>query len=330
MLALAWVIPVSAQEYVLDKGDLVSVTFWQQPDLNARARIDAEGKIDLPLAGRLVAAGLTVDQLSRRIVERMAIYNSKITQASIAVEEYGSRKIFVTGAVGAPGKFSFEKLPNIWEAILEAGGPLPTAQLDRVQLIRGGEGSGKITEVNLTAAFESGEMKGLPILNPGDNVNVPGAATTTPGGAGNYAAAGATQKNSIYIFGFVVAPGIYRYEKDMNVLQAIIQAGGPVYQQGAGGSSGRPTPEPDLKNVKIISLGLEAPVVYSVDIENYANRATPLPLTLRPGDTVYIPARENYRRFLLVTTLGEVIKGTIAIVTSYLLLDQLFNSNNNP
>ena len=127
-LGLGWPVGGTAQEYRLDKGDLITVTFWQQPDLNTQVRIDAEGKIDLPLVGRMPAAGMTVEQLSTRIAQKIAVYNNKITQASVTVNEYGSRKIFVTGAVTAPGKYTFEKIPTVWEAILEAGGSRPAME----------------------------------------------------------------------------------------------------------------------------------------------------------------------------------------------------------
>jgi polysaccharide biosynthesis/export protein len=319
----------TAQEYILEPGDVVSISFWQQPDLNVQmARLDAEGKIDIPLAGRINAAGLTISQLSSKIVERISIYNKSITQATIVINEYGSKKIFITGAVGAPGKFNFEKMPNIWEAILEAGGPQQNAQLDRVQLIRGGEAGGKITEIDLTAAFEQGEMRGLPTLMPGDNIYVP--ATQSGGGAaaggGAQSAGGGgnlfSHKKSVYIFGYVVTPGVYQIEKEMDVLQAIVQAGGPAYPNRV--TSNSPLTEPDLEHVKIITRGPEAPVVYSVNVEKYTNVATPVPLVLKPGDTVYIPGKQSYRRFLLTNTVTEVIKASVAVITSYLLLNRLF------
>jgi polysaccharide export outer membrane protein len=321
----------AAQEYKLDKGDLITVNFWQQPDLKTQTRIDNEGKIDVPVIGRIVAAGLTVDQLRRAIVDKISVYNSKITQVAIEINEYGSRKYFITGAVTAPGKYTFNKVPTIWEAILEAGGPLPTAQLGAVKIIRGGAEKGQILEVDLTSAFTGGDLSNLPKLQPGDNVDVPGI----PAGQAGAAAIQANligNKNTIYVFGYVVTPGIYPLEKNMDVLQAIVLAGGPLLQQGGGGG-GRPVREPDLKNVKIITRGPEAPVVYSVNIENYTKRAAPIPLTLRPGDTIFIPGRDDYRRFLLGTTFTEALKGSIAIITSYLLLNQLFgqgNNNNNP
>ncbi|MDZ7289549.1 MAG: polysaccharide export protein [candidate division KSB1 bacterium] len=324
----------SAQEYILEPRDVISISFWQQPDLNVQmARIDAEGKINIPLVGRITAAGLTISQLSSRIVERISIYNKSITQATIVINEYGSKKIFITGAVGAPGKYSFEKMPTLWEAILEAGGPQQNAQLGNVQLIRGGAESGKIIEVDLAGAFEKGDMRELPALMPGDNIYVPPTPPTGAGGAaaggarGGIAAAGglgnlAATNKLIYVFGHVMAPGVYPIEKNVDVLQAIVLAGGPAYPNRATVSG--PIMEPDLARVKIISRGPDAPVVYSVNVEKYTNTATPVPLILKPGDTVYIPAKQSYRRFLLTTSVSEVIRASVAVITSYLLLNQLF------
>jgi len=321
-----------AQEYILEPGDVLSISFWQQPDLNVQSiRLDAEGKINIPLAGRVNAAGLTISQFSSKIVERISIYNKSITQATVVVNEYGSKKVFITGAVGAPGKYSFEKMPTIWEAILEAGGPQPTAQLNNVQLIRGGNESGKIIAVDLSAAFERNDMRGLPALMPGDNIYVPPNQPTGAGTAGGIgstptaAGGGSTlfsNAKAVYVFGHVVAPGVYQIEKDMDVLQMIVRAGGPAYPNRFNASG--PITEPDLEHVKIITRGPETPVVYSVNVEKYTHTASPVPLLLRPGDTVYIPGKQSFRRFFLTSSATEVIKASVAVITSYLLLNQLF------
>ncbi len=328
VLALGLVRPATAQEYKLDKGDMITVTFWQQPDLNTQMKIDAEGKIDLPLAGRIPAAGMTVEQLSARIVQKIAIYNNKITQASVTVNEYGSRRIFVTGAVNAPGKYSFERIPTVWEAILEAGGPQPTAQLSAVQILRGGA-QGQVIEVDLSAAFAGGDMSRLPRLQPGDNVNVPAAAGATGVGGGSVGASMITSKNAVYVFGYVAVPGVYLLEKDMDVLQAVVRAGGPILQLSGGGSSNRPAREADLRKVKIITRGPEAPVVYTVNIETYTKHAVPVPLTLRPGDTIYIPGRDNYGRFVIGAAVGDILKASISVITTYIILNEIFNNNGN-
>ena len=324
--------PAAAQEYVLEPGDKIGITFWQQPDLNMETRIDASGKIDVPVAGRLTAAGLTISQLSAKIVERIGLYNRNITQALVQVLEYGSKRIYITGAVALPGIHTFEVMPNVWEAILQAGGPLETAKLDKVTIVRGGEVNGQVIPVDLKAFFDQSDLTKLPELRPGDNIHVPGGtAGGAAGGAGGAAGGGGAavassgglfQRNQvIYIYGQVVVPGRYEIEKDMDVLQALILAGGPLFMLRASGAG--PTIEPDMKRVKIITHGPEGPLVYEVDLENYSNEAVPYPLKIRPGDTIYVPRKESYTKFIISTSLGAAITGTVSILVSFFLLDKL-------
>ncbi len=328
----AQVLPAAAQEYVLEPGDKIAITFWQQPDLNMETRIDASGKIDVPVAGRITAAGLTISQLSAKIVERINLYNRDITQALVQILEYGSKRIYITGAVALPGIHTFEVMPNVWEAILQAGGPLETAKLDKVTIVRGGEVNGQVIPVDLKAFFDQSDLTKLPELRPGDNIHVPGGTGGAGGGAAGGAAGGGAavaassgglfQRNQlIYIYGQVVVPGRYEIEKDMDILQALILAGGPLFMLRASGAG--PTIEPDMSRVKVITHGPEGPLVYEVDLENYSKEATPYPLKIRPGDTIYVPRKESYTKFIISTSLGAAITGTVSILVSFFLLEKI-------
>lgn len=327
---------VAAQEYMLEPHDRISVAFWQQPDLNSEVKIDADGRIEIPVAGRITAAGLTVSQLGAKIVEKVSIYNRNVTQAVVTVIEYGSKKIFVTGAVQMPGPYTFEYMPNVWEAILQAGGPLETAKLDQVTVVRGGNTNGQLIAVDLKAYFNTSDLSRLPELRPGDNINVPGAvggAAGANGGAGAGATAGSgggglfSKSSVVFIYGQVVAPGAYEFEEGSDVLEAIVRAGGPLLTVRANGSG--PTVEPDMEHVKLITSGKEGTVVYEINLENYSNQGVPHPLPIKAGDTIYIPFRESYKKFTISTALGAAINGSVSILVSYFLLQKLLKTNNN-
>ncbi|MEK7727439.1 MAG: polysaccharide biosynthesis/export family protein, partial [candidate division KSB1 bacterium] len=116
------------QEYVIGVGDLLSIKFWQRPELDTEARVSSNGKIEMPLIGAIPAAGLTVSRLRQDIVNRISLLDIRVSQASIVVREFGSKIVYVTGAVLTPGKLKFETIPNLWQIILEAGGPQSYAQ----------------------------------------------------------------------------------------------------------------------------------------------------------------------------------------------------------
>ena len=56
-------------DYHLQSEDVLQITVYEQPDLDTRARIAANGEIAFPLLGKVQAAGLTVAQLRDKIEE---------------------------------------------------------------------------------------------------------------------------------------------------------------------------------------------------------------------------------------------------------------------
>ena len=75
-LALAFIVltlPVNVHaeksQYKLQPLDVITITVHQQPDLNTKTRVAADGSISFPLIGKIAAAGLTVQQLEQKIKE---------------------------------------------------------------------------------------------------------------------------------------------------------------------------------------------------------------------------------------------------------------------
>jgi len=287
-----------AQEYVIGQDDILSIQFWQQPDLNTRVKVGQDGKIALPIIGSVTAAGLTPTQLGEKIVEKISIYNKGITQATVVVTGYGSKKIYLTGQVLAPGKYTFETIPNLWKAILEAGGPTEIAILSGVTIIRG-EGEKPIL-VDLTKFLETGDSSLLPPLRSGDTVYIPGIST----GGGSTELGG----KRVYLYGEVARPGAYTIEKNLSLLAAIVMAGGP-------------TPDAKLSEVTIVSQGIPYSRVAKVNLEEYTS-GVPSPFLLRPGDTIFVPRRSSFWRGFWGTTRDVIgILGTLSGI--YLLVDRL-------
>lgn len=272
-----------AQEYKIGPEDVLSISFWQQPQLNTSVRVNQSGTISLPVIGNVTAAGLTPTQLAAKIVERISLFNKNISQASVNVVQYGSKKIYVTGHVLQPGKYAFEVMPDLWKILLEAGGPAETAQLNLVKIIRGGPDAGKTIIVDLTEFLVEGDVSKLPPIYPGDTINVSGispqpgeTATTMPGGVTSTQ----VEEDVVYIYGQVVRPGGYQFTRNLTLLEAIIIAGGP-------------TPAAKLDEVKVIMVGDNYSSVMTVDLKKYANEGTPAPLLLNAGDKIYIPEQKS-------------------------------------
>ena len=87
--------PGLTEGYKIGLEDLIRITFWQQPELNTTARVTQDGKINLPVIGEVQAGGLTTEELSKTILEKISFYNRSISQATVTVIEYNSQKIFI-------------------------------------------------------------------------------------------------------------------------------------------------------------------------------------------------------------------------------------------
>ena len=112
--------------YQLTIRDNISVSVYGEPDVTAERRIDARGKVNLPLIGSVEIEGLTVvkaeESLRKRFIELEIFIDP---QVSISVVDYAPKEISVLGQVANPGKqiFPEEKLEmSIVDVITAAGG----------------------------------------------------------------------------------------------------------------------------------------------------------------------------------------------------------------
>jgi len=287
-------------DYLIGPGDLLAINFWQKPEFNSEVRVSASGLIEMPLIGSLDVDGLTPAQLRDTIEGRISLLDVKITQVSVTVKEYGSKVVYVTGGVVAPGKYYFEVIPSIWQAILEAGGPLATAQLDKVAVVHsGGKQKGQIIYVNVAYALETGDTSNYPQIYPGDTIHV---AAVDPEGQRAIVSSPLQQSGVVYIWGAVVNPGIYNIQKDMDLLQAIVLAGGP-------------SETAELREVRLSFRNNRQAEMVIVDLDKYNNRSYPLPLVLNSGDVIFIPEKKQ----TLLSIIGGVIYSLIYVAAGFLI-----------
>lgn len=67
LVALVGAAPALAGGRVLTPMDVVAIRIVTAPDLSTTARVETDGTIDFPYLGRIKAAGLSEDELARRI-----------------------------------------------------------------------------------------------------------------------------------------------------------------------------------------------------------------------------------------------------------------------
>src|SRR5258708_6932397 len=101
--------------YTLGPGDQISIWALGADEIAQKpVRVDTSGYIDVPLAGRLHAAGLSVDQLKHELTERL---KTQLTdpQVTINITEFGSQPVSIIGAVNKPGTHQLQGRKSLVE-----------------------------------------------------------------------------------------------------------------------------------------------------------------------------------------------------------------------
>ncbi len=124
----------AATDYIMEPGDVIAISVAGVPELTANSPIDIDGKISVPLLGRLDAAGMPLSELEKSIDKLLPAqaYRARTPdgtekavfiapqQISVSFAQY--RPIYVGGDVAHPGQLPFQTGMTVGDAISAAGG----------------------------------------------------------------------------------------------------------------------------------------------------------------------------------------------------------------
>ncbi len=113
--------------------DTVTIMALNVDEISKAWRIGPSGELNLPLVGRINAAGMTADQLEKAIADRLKEY-VRDPEVTVFVSDFKSHPITVSGAVERPGILQLEKPTPLFAVLAQAGGvkdPGSTVTLSR-------------------------------------------------------------------------------------------------------------------------------------------------------------------------------------------------------
>ena len=139
---------VAPSAYRIGPEDVLNIVVWDHPELTIPAgayrtpqqsgiEVQQNGDIYYPFVGSIHVAGLTVAQLRRMLIARLAKYIRE-PQISVRVAAFNSKRIQVMGEVMKPQVIPVTNVPlSLMTAINNAGGINPdTADPNKVFVIR--------------------------------------------------------------------------------------------------------------------------------------------------------------------------------------------------
>lgn len=155
-------------EYRLYAGDEIEVALPTATELTRQLKIGPDGRVSLPLVGHVTAAERSLSELEGDISAGYAPHLLR-PEVEVTLRQAGPLKVWVDGEVRNPGVFDMPGQIDAYQALIMAGGALPTSNTRNCALIRRGPGDLRMLKV-LDLRAPRGEI--LP-LRRGDILFVP-------------------------------------------------------------------------------------------------------------------------------------------------------------
>jgi polysaccharide export outer membrane protein len=164
----------SKNDYRLAAADLISVTVYQDKDMDRKVRVNTDGTVSLPLIGSVSIGGMTLSGAQTSIESKLSQFLVS-PQVSLFIEDYGNKTIFVMGEVAKPGSYPIptESRMTVLEAISTAGGFTPIAAQDRARVLRYVNGASVTYTINTKEITQQDQKEKDMVLEPNDIVYVP-------------------------------------------------------------------------------------------------------------------------------------------------------------
>jgi len=165
--------------HTLVLADRLRIAIYQEDDLTTLARIDARGRVNLPLLGEISIGGMTIVEAQAAIEnaykEGRYLRNPQVT---INVEEYAQREVSIQGQIRNPGRFSLppESTYTVVELVTKAGGITDIGKGTAVVITRiMPDGTKKVFTVDVDSIIKGKKDNKSEdfLLQAGDNVYVP-------------------------------------------------------------------------------------------------------------------------------------------------------------
>ena len=198
------------RDYQLGAGDAIRILVFQNPDLTLETRVSESGTITYPLIGAVQLGGLALSAAEQTIAKQLKeggfVQQPQVTV--VLLQNHGNQ-VSVLGQVNRPGRFPLETFnTRVSDMLAAAGGA--TAAGDDIAIVTGvRDGKAFRKEIDIPALFLGDKPEADVVVSGGDTIYVHRAPV-------------------FYIYGEAQRPGAYRIERNMTVMQALSQGGGPT------------------------------------------------------------------------------------------------------
>ncbi|MBL4812259.1 MAG: polysaccharide biosynthesis/export family protein [Rhodobacteraceae bacterium] len=186
---MSFAAPVAAQDtYNIRAGDILRIEVIEDSTLNRSVLVAPDGRISVPLAGTIVAAGRPISVVQAELSAQLAENFASPPSVFVAVERLAERvargpstpvvvptiEVYILGEVGNPGKLTLSPGTTVFQLFAQMGGFTNFAATRRIQLRRtAADGTETVYPLNYDAMLTGVSPNGTAGIVDGDVIIVP-------------------------------------------------------------------------------------------------------------------------------------------------------------
>ncbi|MEZ8773788.1 SLBB domain-containing protein [Vibrio sp. 10N.247.310.17] len=209
------------------------------------------------------------------------------------VRQSSDASIYIFGQVNAPGRYRFTKDMHFLDILSAADGPTKDADIHNVRVTHRDKTYSKVSKLNLSLYFETGDESLLPNVTTGDTIYIPEKGKNwldTP------------KEETVRVLGAINNPGRYVFNDNMTILDILAEAAGP-------------TDNAYVEKITIVNMSCCQGQARTFDLVEFSKTANIYNLPeLRAGDTIYIPDRRESFMEKARVGLEDILRLTTMIV----------------
>ncbi|NOI57498.1 SLBB domain-containing protein [Vibrio coralliilyticus] len=209
------------------------------------------------------------------------------------VRQSSDASIYVFGQVNAPGRYRFTKEMHFLDILSAADGPTKDADIHNIKITHRDKTYSKVSKLNLSLYFETGDESLLPKITMGDTIYIPEKDKIW---------LDTSKESTVRVLGAVNSPGRYVFDDNMTILDILAEAGGPSERA-------------YLEKISIVNMSCCQGQARTFDLIDFSKTANIYKLpVLRAGDTIYIPDRSESILERARVGLEDILRLTTTIV----------------
>jgi len=158
--------------YVIERQDVLVLTFPLTPELNQTVTVQPDGFINLQNGSSIHVQGTTVPDVIAAVKTAYAgtLHNPIV---NVDLKDFQKPLFTVIGQVGKPGQYDLRSETSVAQGIAVAGGLAPTAKTQVFIFHKTPNGYFRVERFNLKEILEGKKLDEDVMLKPGDMIYVP-------------------------------------------------------------------------------------------------------------------------------------------------------------